>query len=66
VTFNSAYNTALGGLAIFGELAQGQPTPTPGGPPPPPGAIVPTLSGYMLALFAFLLAVCAVVAIYRR
>jgi hypothetical protein len=64
VTFNSAYLTALGGLAVFGELTQGQPTPTPGGGPP--GAVVPTLSGYMLALFAFVLAVCAVFAIYRR
>ena len=60
-TFNAGISTALGGLAIFGELVVSQPTPTPQGTvipptatrtntPVGPAAVVPTLSFPMLGL----------------
>ena len=72
-TFNAGISTALGGLAIFGELVVGQPTPTPTGPPaptatptsPPVQAVVPTLSFSMLGLLAAALIGAALVLMRR-
>jgi hypothetical protein len=65
--------TSIAGLAVFGELVQGQPTPTPtpGGPTPTPtppvgpAAVVPTLSGPMLAVLGVALALIALLVIRR-
>jgi hypothetical protein len=68
-TFNSNFNTALGGVAVFGELTQGQPTPTPGGgPTPTPGtqAVVPTLSFPMMLVLGLALVWAAVFVLLRR
>jgi len=70
LTFNSNYFTALGGVAVFGELTQGQPTPTPGGgPTPTPGgatAVVPMLSVPMFLVLGAALALVALFVILRR
>ncbi len=80
VLFNAGIATALGGLAIFGELVVAQPTPTPTGTvlatatptatPTPPAPIqipvVPTLSFPALALLALALGGAALFLILRR
>lgn len=76
--FNAGVLTALGGLAVFGELVVSQPTPTPTGGTPVPTAtptspptptvvaIVPTLSFPMIGLLAAALAAVALVVLMRR
>jgi streptogramin lyase len=75
-TFNAGISTALGGLAIFGELRASQPTPTPTGTvipptatrtntPVGPPAVVPTLSFPMLGLLCAAL-VAAALLLMRR
>lgn len=82
LTFNAGIATALGGLALFGELVVSQPTPTPTGTvlptltptatatsTPTPSvvtAVVPTLSFPALGLLALALGAAALFLITRR
>lgn len=74
--FNAGILTALGGLAVFGELVVSQPTPTPTGTvipatatptntPVGPAAVVPTLSFPMLGLLCAALMAVALLLMRR-